>query len=294
MKLSIYSIVKNEEAEVEKMLATIQDADEIVVCDTGSTDRTIEILKSHPEVKLFTDYKWNDDFAEAKNHACSKCTGEWVMSLDADCRLEEGGIEKIRKIIETTKYDAVFVELESLTHPGNTHKRAKIYRNNGKIFYQGMAHEDLNVYGYDHEGGIMPKIYYGYSVNHVKDPNRYIRILQKQIMQDPNSARPKFYLAREYFYKKNYGLAIDVFKEYLKISKYEKERTEAYYIMAQCYWYSKQGGKAREACWQAVLSNPDHKAVLKFMSEIYNEPWRSKWKYIAKNATNKDVMFAKE
>jgi glycosyltransferase involved in cell wall biosynthesis len=293
MRLSIYSIVKNEEAEIEKMLSTIQGADEIVVCDTGSTDRTIEILKSHPEVKLFTDYTWNDDFAEAKNHAASKCTGDWVMSIDADCRLEEGGIEKIKKIIETTKYNALFVELESLSHPGQTHKRAKIYRNNGKIFYQGMAHEDLNVYGYDHEGGIMPKIYYGYSINHKKDPDRYLRILTKQLDKNPTSSRVLFYLAREYFYKKDYQTAINLYREYLKISKYEKERTEAYFIMAQCYWYTRQGGKARETCMQAVLSNPDHKGVLDFMSTLYNEPWKSKWKKIANNATNKDVMFCK-
>jgi glycosyltransferase involved in cell wall biosynthesis len=291
MKFSIYSIVKNEEAEIEAMLETIKGADEIIVCDTGSTDRTIEILKQHPEVKLYTDYTWNDDFAEAKNYAASKCTGDWLMSLDADCRLEPGFFQKVKQMIENTKYDALYVELESIQFPGSTHKRAKIYKNNGKIHYEGMAHEDLNVFGYDHESGFMPKIYYGYSINHKKDPGRYLRILTKQVDKNPTSPRYQFYLAREYMYKKDYGTAINLFREYLKISKYEKERVEALLHMAECYWWTKQGGKAREACIQALLSNPDHKRVLTFMSQIYNEPWKSKWKHIANNATNKDVMF---
>lgn len=293
MKISVYSIVKNEEAEIEAMIESAMGADEHIIVDTGSTDKTIELIKKYPHVKLFTDYTWNDDFSEAKNHAASKCTGDWLVSLDADCRLSGEFLEQTRIMIENTTKDVLFVRLQSIQFPTNWHKRGKIYRNNGKIFYEGMAHEDLNAFGHDHESGVLPVIYYGYSINHKRDPDRYLRILTKQLDANPKSTRTLFYLAREYFYKKDYGTAINLFREYLKESKYEKERTEAWFHIAQAYWYSKQGGKAREACTQAVISNPDHKGVLNFMSEIHNEPWKSKWKHIANNATNKDVMFAK-
>ncbi len=292
MKISIYMIVKNEELEIEAALNTIQEADEIVVCDTGSTDRTMEIIKEKfPNVKLFTDYVWNDDFSEAKNHAASKCTGDWVMSLDADCRLEAGGITKIRAITLNTNLDVLNVNLISIQYPDSVHKRGKIYRNTGKIFYQGMAHEDLNAFGHDHESGILPVIYYGYSINHMKDPDLYMRILAKQVDKNPNSPRPQFYLAREYMYKKDYQTAVILFREYLKISRYEKERTEAWLHLAECLWWSKQGNKAREACTQAILSNPDHKRALHFMSVLHNEPWKHKWQRIADQATDEDVMF---
>jgi len=292
MKLSIYSIIKNEEAEIRQMLETVKDADELVVCiDDTTTDKSEEIAREYTD-KVFK-FKWDDDFAKAKNEAASHCTGDWVMSIDGDCRLEEGGIAKIKAMIETTKQDVLNVTLSSIQWKNNTHRRGKIYRNNGKIFYQGMAHEDLNAFGHDHESGILPVIYYGYSINHKIDPDRYLRILTKQVDANPTSPRPQFYLAREYMYKKDYGTAIALFREYLKISKYDKERTEALLHMAQCYWWTKQGGKARETCIQAVLSNPDHRGVLNFMSTIYNEPWKSKWKRIADNATNKDVMFCK-
>ena len=49
--------------------------------------------------------------------------------------------------------------------------------------------------------------------------------------------------------------------------------------------------QAREACLEAVKINPDHKEALYLLSEMYFEPWKSKWKFVADNATNKDVLF---
>lgn len=291
MKLSIYSIVKNEEAEIEAMIQSAMGCDEHVIVDTGSTDRTIELIKKYPHVKLYTDYTWNDNFAEAKNHAASKCTGDWLCSLDADCRLDENFLVQAKQIIENTKHDALFVNLKSLQMKGWEHRRAKLYRNNGKIFYKGMAHEDLNILGEVHESGIMPIIHYGFSINHLKDPDRYIRIMAKQVDAEPKNPRYHFYLAQSYFDRKDYPSAIAIFRDYLDLSTYLKERVEALLYIAKAHWYLKQGGKAREACTQAILSNPDHKGALKFMAVIHNEPWKHKWQKIADNATDEDALF---
>jgi len=291
MKLSIYSIVKNEEIEIEDMIKSAMGADEHIIVDTGSTDKTIELIKKYPHVKLYTDYTWNDDFSEAKNHAAAKCTNEWVCSLDADCRLDKDFIKEAHEMIQDTKHDALFVDLMSLQYQGANHRRAKIYRNNGKIFYKGMAHEDLNVLGQVHESGVIPKIWYGYSINHMKDPDRYIRIMAKQVDAEPTVPRHLFYLAQSYFFKKDYVPAIAIFRDYLDMSKYPKERVEAYLYIAQAHWFMKQGGKAREACTQAILMNPDHRGALRFMATIHNEPWKHKWQKIADRATNEDAMF---
>jgi len=293
MKLSIYSIVKNEEAEIEAMIESAKGADEHVIVDTGSTDRTIELIKKYPHVKLYTDYTWNDNFAEAKNHAASKCTGDWLCSLDADCRLDPIFLEQAKKMIETTKHDALFVNLSSLQFKGYNHNRAKIYRNNANIFYKGMAHEDLNIFGKIHESGIVPKIWYGFSINHKKDPDRYIRIMAKQLDADPTNPRYHFYLAQSHFDRKNYVAAIAIFRDYLTISKYLKERVEALIYITRAHWALGQGGKAREACNQAILSNPDHKSALTWMAKIHDEPWKHKWQKIADNASNEDAMFVR-
>lgn len=76
-------IVKNEEKNIGRCLASIQGlVDEIVVVDTGSTDKTPEIAGRYTN-KIFFQ-KWRDDFAEHKNYAISQSGGGWILSLDAD------------------------------------------------------------------------------------------------------------------------------------------------------------------------------------------------------------------
>ena len=95
MRISVAMIVRNEEEMLRTALESVKDADEIVICDTGSVDKTIEIAKEYTD-KVFTDYKWNDNFAEARNHAASKCTGDYIFIIDADERLEEGAFKTLR------------------------------------------------------------------------------------------------------------------------------------------------------------------------------------------------------
>jgi len=85
--LSFTLIVKDEEKYIEGCLQSIQDiADEIVVLDTGSSDRTIEIVKRN-NVKLH-HFEWIGDFSAARNEALRYATGEWIFIIDADERLK--------------------------------------------------------------------------------------------------------------------------------------------------------------------------------------------------------------
>ncbi len=80
--LSIAIITLNEERIIEKTISAIKDlADEIIVVDSGSTDRTPEILKKH-DVKVFHQ-DWLG-YSDQKNLAISKCSCDWILSLDAD------------------------------------------------------------------------------------------------------------------------------------------------------------------------------------------------------------------
>lgn len=82
-KLSLCMIVKDEEKTLATCLESVQDiVDEMVVIDTGSTDKTVEIIKKFgAKVSFFT---WCNDFAIARNVALSHVTGDWVLVLDAD------------------------------------------------------------------------------------------------------------------------------------------------------------------------------------------------------------------
>lgn len=291
MKLSIFSIVKNEEEMIEDMLKSTQDADEHVILDTGSTDRTVEICKKYTD-KVYTDYKWNDDFAEAKNLAMSRCTGDWIMGLDADCRIEPGGVKKIRAMLETAPADKNILNVRLVPNSldnANTqyHRLPKLFRANAGVHYIGRVHETVNEVGYG-DGDV--NIVYLYSPNHYKDPDRNIRILLKEDLSKP---RNLFYLAREYYERKRYQEAKKTFGKYFEHQTWMPERAEAYLTLARCYWFSQEGDEARHACLHAIGCNPDFKEALRFMALMHYEPQKSKWQKIADNSTNKDVMFVR-
>ena len=76
-------IVKNEEAFLEKCLLSVQGlVDEIVIVDTGSTDKTKEIALKFTS-KVY-DFEWCDNFAAARNESLKYATGDWILVLDAD------------------------------------------------------------------------------------------------------------------------------------------------------------------------------------------------------------------
>ena len=85
--LSIGMIVKNEERCLEKCLKALEPLRqaipcELVIADTGSTDKTKEIAAKYADI-LF-DFTWINDFSAARNAVMDKCTGKWFMTVDAD------------------------------------------------------------------------------------------------------------------------------------------------------------------------------------------------------------------
>jgi glycosyltransferase involved in cell wall biosynthesis len=86
-KLSVTIITRNEEAQIGDCLESVRWADEIIVVDTGSVDRTLELCSKYtPHVY---SRPW-EGFALAKNAAITLATGDWILSLDADERVSEG------------------------------------------------------------------------------------------------------------------------------------------------------------------------------------------------------------
>jgi tetratricopeptide (TPR) repeat protein len=82
-RLSVCMIVKNEERFLGQCLASVRDiADELIIIDTGSTDRTVEIAREHGA--QVGHFEWCNDFAAARNASIAPATGDWILFLDAD------------------------------------------------------------------------------------------------------------------------------------------------------------------------------------------------------------------
>ncbi len=105
MSLSVAVITLNEEAKLGKTLESLRGlADEVIVVDSGSTDRTLEIARAHG-AKVFSE-PWKG-YAAQKNSAIAKAAGDWVLSLDADEALEPELAEEIRRVIGRPGDDGV-------------------------------------------------------------------------------------------------------------------------------------------------------------------------------------------
>jgi tetratricopeptide (TPR) repeat protein len=108
MNLSFCAIVKNEEKMLARCLYSVKDAvDEIIILDTGSTDKTIEIAQQFG-AKIY-HFNWGDDFAAARNESLKYAKCDWILVLDADEILAPDIIPQIRQVIQNQ--DLILVNL---------------------------------------------------------------------------------------------------------------------------------------------------------------------------------------
>lgn len=149
MKISLCVICKNEESNIQKCLLGIKSiVDEMIVVDTGSTDRTIAICEELGAIVYH--YEWDNNFANAKNYALKKAKGDWIVFLDADeyvlpekAFIIKQIINKIEKRDPNT--DGFVLRHVSIDTTGNileTNHLLRVFRKSN-ILYRGAIHESV-------------------------------------------------------------------------------------------------------------------------------------------------------
>jgi len=142
--LSLCMIVKNEEKHLARCLSSVKEvANEIVIVDTGSSDNTIEIAKSF-NAKIF-HFDWVDDFSAARNFAMSKCSGDWILYLDADEELNPDSIEEVKRY-KSHKPTGVYCTVKSLgssTANGSVMRYPRLFANAPGLEFVGKVHEQI-------------------------------------------------------------------------------------------------------------------------------------------------------
>jgi glycosyltransferase involved in cell wall biosynthesis len=110
--LSVAIVTFNEEENLARTLASVSWVDEIIIVDSGSTDRTLEIAHSFNATVI--ERPW-PGFAEQKNFALAQCTGDWILSLDADEELSPELEHQIRQTLSAhPNVDAFFLKRRNL------------------------------------------------------------------------------------------------------------------------------------------------------------------------------------
>lgn len=147
-RLSVVVITRNEERSLGRCLESVAFADEIVVVDAESTDRTREIAERH-RAKV-TIEPWRG-FVEQKNLALSRASGAWVLSLDADEWLSPEGAAEIRRALESPSASAYSVRRLSslsggfLARTWSPDRHVRLFRRDRGLFAGGSVHESVRL-----------------------------------------------------------------------------------------------------------------------------------------------------
>ena len=147
MTLGLCMIVKDEEEVLGKCLEAVAPAvDEIIVVDTGSTDRTIEIAKSHG-AKVF-EQAWTGSFADARNTSFEHATTDWIIYLDADEVLVADDIARLKSLTGRVWREAFYLALTSFTGElgdggAVTNSAMRVFRNRPHYRFEGRLHEQI-------------------------------------------------------------------------------------------------------------------------------------------------------
>ena len=201
---------KNEEKHIERAIRSAKKfADEIIVLDTGSTDRTIQIAEKLGINVIKTE--WKNDFSMARNELLKNSKSDWIIMLDSDEAFAESSIDKIKHIIMTlddSKTGTVkitnFLDKNGILEKFEHYVTRIIPNNKGFKFTRAIHEIPVDSLNNIPETEILKEIeilHYGYKSNIVKEKNKIKRnrdILLESIVKEPNDFLNYFYLAENY------------------------------------------------------------------------------------------------
>ena len=151
ISISVCMIVKNEEKILARCLDSLKGiADEMVIVDTGSTDRTKEIAQTYTD-KIY-DFEWIDDFSAARNYAFSKATKEYVYMADADEVIDEENRRRFLLLKEMLSSEVEIVQMyydnqldKGTVYNFNKEYRPKLYKRVRQFRFEDSAFRSCDI-----------------------------------------------------------------------------------------------------------------------------------------------------
>ncbi|MEG0237093.1 MAG: glycosyltransferase family 2 protein [Cetobacterium sp.] len=266
MKISLCMIVKNEEKYLERCLNSVKNiVDEIVIVDTGSSDKTVEIAKKFTNRIYF--YKWHNDFAAARNFSFSKATNNYIMWLDADDIFSENQstlfLERKKKLYEDFIRIKYITNIDSNGNIVHSNYRARIIKK-GKYSWQGQIHEVIPV-DYSDINSAWEEIEIIHSPNEYKVKPLYLNIFEEIKNKYTFGEREKFLYARELMSHNRNDEALEIF---LEINQNEYYKNNAYYYIGKIFLLKKEFSK----CLKFLIKIPNKNSDICYLiGDIYLE-----------------------
>ena len=210
--VSACMIVRNAQGTLYRCLDSVKEiADEIIVCDTGSSDRTMKIAREYTD-KL-TSIPWNDDFAAARNRSIAEATGDWILWIDADEYLLGG--EHLGKYLRDNMYQGYVIRQhhQAIDAQFKPDVPVRLFRNHRNIKFFGCIHEHPET---ELNAGIAPSVilsdvhimHDGYVTETIRR-KRFLRnlpLLLKDRKRNPQRRLGLVFLERDYVHLARYEL----------------------------------------------------------------------------------------
>ncbi|MGB6063056.1 MAG: glycosyltransferase, partial [Candidatus Aquilonibacter sp.] len=227
--VSLCMIVRDEEKFLPVALASVADyVDEIIVCDTGSKDRTIEIARSYGATII--ERVWRNDFSWARNESIAAATKRWILFMDADEELTEDSRAPLLALKSvpahlTAVYTRIVNRTDDYRGSGDvSHHVIRIFPNDERIRFFGPIHEypalDGTGESVDAVGGAVTLIHYGYVNTVVAERNkgqRNLEILLLATQNDPENAYHWYNLGTTAYLNRDYALSLSSLEKMLEL-----------------------------------------------------------------------------
>uniref|UniRef100_A0A6C0IE22 Glycosyltransferase 2-like domain-containing protein n=1 Tax=viral metagenome TaxID=1070528 RepID=A0A6C0IE22_9ZZZZ len=280
--LCLSMIVKNESKILSRLLDSVVDhIDAYCICDTGSTDGTVELIQTYFEKYPHLQDKGKileepfQDFSYNRNVALQGCVGlsDYVLLLDADMILEWKALDKD----SLTKGDA-FTILQG--GPGFKYRNTRIVRNSGLFNYRGATHEYIDcppgtiTVALTEEDIFVSDVGDGGSKGNKVE--RDIRLLKTSIEKEPNNERHYFYLANTYFDSGSLEQAEEMYRKRIAMGGWFQEIWYSWFRIGHLAMKQEKPDKALASWLEAYEIDPRRVENLYEMVKYYRVAGKKK------------------
>ena len=282
--ISLCMIVKNEERVLGDCLKSVRPfVDEIVIVDTGSTDKTVEIAKA-AGAKVH-HFPWCDDFSAARNVSLSHATGEWLFWMDADDTLPEECGKRLHELalLAEDRVTGYLLQVHIPPAPGESGftivDHVKLFRNLPGIRFEGRIHEQILEAIYRTGGTVERSDLYVIHSGYDYSPEgqrlkreRDLRILQLELAERPNHPFVHFNIGMTYHHLRRFPEAIAALERCLELSQpHESTVRKVYAMLANCHLEEGNLPRAKARLEEGLALTPYDPELLFRAGIIYRE-----------------------
>lgn len=276
--LTLSMIVKNEEKYLKDCLESVNGVvDDIVIVDTGSTDKTLEIAKEY-KAKIY-HFEWINDFSAARNYALQYSSGDWILYLDADERLDPNSIKELKRLINGVSKAGYYCTVKSVdSKNGRDHsiRYVRLFKNSKGIEFTGKAHEQIvpslikNKYQLYHSSILINHV--GYDISQSEKQSKANRNLELLLSDYDENKSPyiAYKIAQTYFLLEKYEDAESYFKIAIESNNLPLDlKSDCFLYLAQKSLLSYDYDNAQKYIDKAIELNPRQPIYFLFTSRLY-------------------------